>query len=379
MNLHQVVEKLEKEINTKNRKESIQTLEEFLIDNFEQLPETPSFFQLPLQVILEVISQKDLSEIEENVSLILNIITNTIKSHNEEKGTILLLEALQTRNCNFSIEECISILSCFKDCDILNKFNNLYQEKLSLPNIDYDFELQKKDELILKLNTENEILTRKKRAKEEQKRKELEKKKQEQYEEELFVACANGNLERIKNYIEKEGGNKEMRNNYQFREYNENYYNDTFLNIAARKGHINIMKYLIEEQKVDKEIRGFRKMTPFHGACEYGKLKAAQYLYSLGVDIEAVDDNGWTPLHVAVLSGSLPVVKYLVSLGVNLNPIDKEDGYTPMHIAAWKSKNDIGAYLNSIGADKTIKDKYGRTPSRRVPPFTDAYTRRLYE
>ena len=94
MKIEQILIKLENEIKGECKKEVINTYEDLLSEEIEELSTNDFFFHLPLNNIFSVISKVDFSEIEENdktIEIIQNIIKNIINKHFEEKETILIL------------------------------------------------------------------------------------------------------------------------------------------------------------------------------------------------------------------------------------------------------------------------------------------------
>ena len=91
------------------------------------------------------------------------------------------------------------------------------------------------------------------------------------------------------------------------------------------------------------------------------------YFKSLGMDLTSVDNRRSTPIHWAIFSSSEVALLYLLGWVDHryLNMQDVE-GFTPLHIAVNTSeKLKSGRPLRALlmrGADKTIKDKLGRTP-----------------
>ncbi|KAI3534099.1 ankyrin repeat protein [Colletotrichum filicis] len=75
----------------------------------------------------------------------------------------------------------------------------------------------------------------------------------------------------------------------------------SLLQQAAEEGRIEIVKYLVETQKVDIETQNSLGGTPFSMAVCRGKLEVAQYLYDTGlVDPNTAIDKGGTSLHYVV-------------------------------------------------------------------------------
>ena len=63
--------------------------------------------------------------------------------------------------------------------------------------------------------------------------------------------------------------------------------------------YLPIVQYLIEQQNVDINIKGFKEKTPLHYACLNGHIPIAEYLISKGANIEAKDEDGNSPYDCA--------------------------------------------------------------------------------
>ena len=109
-------------------------------------------------------------------------------------------------------------------------------------------------------------------------------------------------------------------------------YEGTFLHYACIGGHMNAIRYLVEERGADinAQTYGMYKnvitdegggFTPLHAAAHYGHLEAVKYLCALGVNVEAKTNEAnvsfsdgseqCTPLAVACDGDHMDVVKYL--------------------------------------------------------------------
>ena len=69
--------------------------------------------------------------------------------------------------------------------------------------------------------------------------------------------------------------------------------NDTALHYAAAGGHLNIVKYFIEETAVVPACLGWHGHTPLHDAACYKHLELVRYLVAeQQVDPLFLDENG---------------------------------------------------------------------------------------
>ncbi|GFR27328.1 hypothetical protein TNCT_386701 [Trichonephila clavata] len=186
----------------------------------------------------------------------------------------------------------------------------------------------------------------------------------------------------------------------------------TSLQLAATKGHTDIVSYLrgkrsakeenlfsaiktdysfdrvmqIINQRVNVNARDNDNYTPLSWAASLGRLKVVEHLIKNDADIEAKDRDIWTPLHAAAYHGQLDMVKYLVEKGADFNAKGKngktpynvaserghseiaeflkpmEQGYTALRLAAENGRLDVVKYLIKRGADINTRDGVNRTP-----------------
>lgn len=145
----------------------------------------------------------------------------------------------------------------------------------------------------------------------------------------------------------------------------------TAMHVAARKGQISVLIYIVENSLVDATPKAKNGATPAHDAAGTGNLDCLRYILShTKASANDVDSNNATPLHWAVQSGHLKIVQWLV---VEAHaPIDSmaKNGVTPIHIAAAKNYLVIlrwligHAYRNHPKPMRLVnaRDKNGATP-----------------
>jgi ankyrin repeat protein len=64
------------------------------------------------------------------------------------------------------------------------------------------------------------------------------------------------------------------------------------IHIAAQNGHFDILKYLVEEKKVDTNVKNNMGNTALHMAVEYDYLDCARLLMANGADRTSTNGNG---------------------------------------------------------------------------------------
>ena len=142
-------------------------------------------------------------------------------------------------------------------------------------------------------------------------------------------------------------------------------YDSTPLHWASRCGHMDVVRYLVEERNCDVECRSKYEDTPLHVAALGGRLDIVQYLIrERGCDPMCRGQYGRTPLHCACQTSSLDVVKYLMEdVKVDSSCRDENDT-TPLHIAALCGQLSVVKLLvEDYLCDPGVRDKYGYTPA----------------
>ncbi|PSN58319.1 hypothetical protein C0J52_00105 [Blattella germanica] len=97
--------------------------------------------------------------------------------------------------------------------------------------------------------------------------------------------------------------------------------------IACKRGHVEIVEYLITVCNVDVEQRGLYEVpddhsvhcvTPLWCAAVSGKLAVIKCLVEHGADVNAISDTGSTPVRSACFMTHLDIVSYLVEHGADI-------------------------------------------------------------
>ncbi|KAL7232492.1 hypothetical protein ACSBR2_010501 [Camellia fascicularis] len=130
-------------------------------------------------------------------------------------------------------------------------------------------------------------------------------------------------------------------------------------------------------------------MTALHTAIIGKKEAVVSHLLRKGANPNIRDRDGASPLHYAVQVGGMQTVKILIKYNVDVNASDNvsaerwalfffplshlfnfsfaskffsQEGWTPLHIAIQTRNRDIAKVLLVNGADKTRRNKDGKTP-----------------
>ena len=140
------------------------------------------------------------------------------------------------------------------------------------------------------------------------------------------------------------------------------------LHMACLGGQLSATKYFIKEQKFNPNIQNHHGYTPLHVASHHGHMDVILFL------INEIDCNpntrttcniGGLPLHLACLGGQLNVVKYFIT-EQNCDSVKycrNKNGFTPLHYASQGGRMNVIQYLiTELGCDPTTPDNYGSLP-----------------
>ena len=147
---------------------------------------------------------------------------------------------------------------------------------------------------------------------------------------ELHDASRKGELQEVKRLTEEEqldplGVNKKGLN---------------ALHCAALAGHLDVLKYFIEDRGCNAACVDQRGATPLHCAAQFKHLNIIQYLVEKQQVEPSSRVSGYTALHFACAGGSIDVIHYLAKEMSKYLPLKEvvEDqahrGVRPLHVAA---------------------------------------------
>ena len=117
--------------------------------------------------------------------------------------------------------------------------------------------------------------------------------------------------------------------------------------MACREGHLDIVRWLVDQKQVDCfcQIKGGE--TPLLMAIKNSHLGIVQHLVEKQVDPSYCNEDGFTLLHLASLHGQLDIAKWLVD-EKQLDPLClnyKMNGFTPLICASGSGQLDIVRWL----------------------------------
>lgn len=169
------------------------------------------------------------------------------------------------------------------------------------------------------------------------------------YNEEIYKACSNGELQKVKLMLEK---NPELLNK---KDKSQN----TPLHYAASAGKIKVVKFLIRKG-ANLQVKNNYGWTVLHSSSYRGHTSISDLLITSGINIEEMDAFGWTPLFRAIQGGHKSMIEFLVIQGANTNVTDR-DGHTPLYLSVVDGKRGIIEYLLEKGAKRTLNKGDGET------------------
>lgn len=167
----------------------------------------------------------------------------------------------------------------------------------------------------------------------------------------LYMAARQGHVEVVKVLQTFGGANVNFRDNYGW----------TPLHAAASRDHEEVARHLIESgAEIDPQDNALG-LTPLHCATEQGHIATARLLVGKGASVDVPNASGSTPFYTAAYYGYLDVVRMLLEHGADLTTTSSE-GYTPLHTAAGFNYAQMIKILLEHGADIEAKNGSGVTP-----------------
>jgi uncharacterized protein len=157
---------------------------------------------------------------------------------------------------------------------------------------------------------------------------------------EFHEAVATGQLERVKQFVEKDA------------ELAKSYSPDGFpaFALAAVFGHFPVAQYLFEKgadvNAAATNGTGYNALT---GAVTSGHTEMAAWLLENGANPNYRYGPGYTPLLAAAANGRVEIVKALLARGADLHA-KSNDGKTALALADERKHSEVAALLRSRGA-----------------------------
>ena len=130
---------------------------------------------------------------------------------------------------------------------------------------------------------------------------------------------------------------------------------------AAAEGLMDILK-LLKSGGADLSIPVFTdNHTIIIQAIRNNQTEVVDYLIGEGLDVNAVDGDGFSPLFFAVLKGNLAIVESLLEAGADIDFLNTEDQLPSLYQAISLNRTDIALALLQRGAQVNIETRGGFT------------------
>ena len=120
----------------------------------------------------------------------------------------------------------------------------------------------------------------------------------------------------------------------------------------------------LRDTNIDVNLKDAVGRTPLGIAAERGHIDVVMFLIENGADVNITDANGNTPLIFIInKTGDLKIVKRLLEKGAAVNT-QNHTGETALMYAAWRGHSDIVRLLLENRADASLKNGQGDTALR---------------
>lgn len=163
----------------------------------------------------------------------------------------------------------------------------------------------------------------------------------------LHRACTTGALDCVKYLVEAKANINLLSKSF------------TPLQLAIMRGHMEVVKFLVEEAKVDMGVWSKSGKLPLHLAASSGALPMVKYLLSRKkAKPNLTTRSGDTALHEAGPMGHLAVVEYLVEKGADVE-IQNEEGKTAAECCDDYEQEEVANFLRDVVTQRALKDLLG--------------------
>lgn len=146
----------------------------------------------------------------------------------------------------------------------------------------------------------------------------------------------------------------------------------TCLHLAASRGNIDILGYLLERASLNEVRRTDNEgRTALHYTVQSKRLKAVDMLLASGADLYAKDNLSQNLLHCAARWGNLEAAQKVLALDnskVLLSP--NKHGHLPSYLACSPKKTEVRNFLGGAEAAAGL----GMDPKRQEPPYRNSST-----
>lgn len=135
----------------------------------------------------------------------------------------------------------------------------------------------------------------------------------------------------------------------------------TLLHTAAICGHVETVRWLIEQKHAILNIKDKHDITPLHGAIEHGHELVVEYLVNDCKSFTHTQYSGQDLLYNAANRGNLKIFNTLFTQYKSVCNKTSVNGQTPLHKACLRGFFNIASCLLQHGTIESVQDNYGST------------------
>ena len=139
--------------NENRSKDEIEKFKNVISENIEESLKSSEFYYIPFEILLDIIGKTKFTNCKDCLIVMETLISNL--SHFYPKHAAQLLHYFSSEDVDeLSFHQCANVFGFFTTSPLCVKFRTLYDEFTSLPERDYEYEIQQKDLMILKIQKE---------------------------------------------------------------------------------------------------------------------------------------------------------------------------------------------------------------------------------
>jgi hypothetical protein len=177
----------------------------------------------------------------------------------------------------------------------------------------------------------------------------------------LHLAAEEGDLERVKDYVEGRDSFRRFAVNCRDEE------GSNALHYAVQAGHAHVVRYLLA-QRIDANAAGLHGRPPLTLAAATGSAAIAEQLLRASAAVDAPDGAaGWTALQHASFRGRGDVVEALLRSRAAVGACDARRRDTALHLAMLGGHSAVAQRLADAGADLSgANERRAKVPRRSL-------------
>lgn len=187
----------------------------------------------------------------------------------------------------------------------------------------------------------------------------------------LLVALKNGDTDFLKKWLKStEIGADTLRQYFDNNGYCTTY---TLLHLAVMSGYSKMVKLVLEDPRINVNIRNSRGVAPLHLAIGVGCPEIVQILLQhpqIDVNIDLAYADKYRPIHLAATTGNAKIFELLIKHPKIKVNVQTAVSNTALHIAARKGLTQICSLLlqhQEIDVNAYDKPDYGSTERSFTP------------